>query len=239
MEFDMPVMDARSDFDHERGSIWKALFSFLKYFITLVVIPLGIIALINMYVGKMDLSTETQELLRSALGEVDVYIDRIVLMAIPMLIIAIPLGFYREGSYAKIPFRFAEGLWAGIMLLVVTNFGTFGMTLNDLVVSSSSFDIGINLAIAPVIYIMFGLCVVRAFLAFVEFKGAREEYLDWLVADAVRGQDDEDLSERLKSEKEEAKAEKEAEKAKRKAEKEARKQAKRDAKNNGPQEPLS
>ncbi|MFA6668110.1 MAG: hypothetical protein WCS14_01245 [Candidatus Methanomethylophilaceae archaeon] len=161
-----------------------AFLSFSVTLFTLILLPLSIFALINGLAANM--VTEgtggiPPEEIQKILDELWFYVRKLIRYAIPLLIIAIPMGLYRAGSYAKIPFRFLFAIYSVIILIGLTDGGMMDIAL-DLPMDTGSDlsidDVVITLDITLFIYISMLIGTAGAFLAFTEFASGRKEFME-------------------------------------------------------------
>lgn len=177
----------KSDFASSSGDIGGAFYELAKALLIFMIIPLSIYALISGVInqaiasGTMDPETiaDINEILSTAWD----YVRKFIRYSIPMLFLAIPIGFYPAGNYAKIPFRIVAALYLAVLLIMFTNGGDLLVSLYNVIDTEQLIvdSVSVNINIAPVIYMMIVICIAKAFLSFAEFAGSREKYLEDLT----------------------------------------------------------
>ncbi len=151
---------------------------------TLILLPLSLFALINGLVANMGtelIGEMTPEQMQQILDELWLYVRKLIRYAIPLLIIAIPMGLYRAGSYAKIPFRFLFAIYSVIIIISLTDGGMVDIALDLPIDAGSEFSIEnivITLDITVFIYITMLIGTAGAFLAFTEFASNRKDFME-------------------------------------------------------------
>ena len=161
-----------------------AFLSFSVTLFTLILLPLSLFALINGLVANM--GTEgiggiPPEQMQQILDELWLYVRKLIRYAIPLLIIAIPMGLYRAGSYAKIPFRFLFAIYSVIIVIALTDGGMIQVAIDLPMEMGSEFsveDMVITLDITVFIYITMLIGTAGAFLAFTEFASGRKDFME-------------------------------------------------------------
>jgi hypothetical protein len=167
------------DLSPKNGSLVGALISFFITIGVFVVAP---------YVIFMAASGTISDAGGSVFGSSDVlmngaweWVTNLMKYAIPFILLSIPIGFYRAGSYARIPFKIIFALYFGSWLWIASHGGIFDMTLSDAaIISGSTSTITLNLDIRPVVYVMIMICFAMMFLALSEFGGNRKKYFEAL-----------------------------------------------------------
>jgi hypothetical protein len=158
----------------ETGGVKGAVKYFLKTLIALVIIPLVIFYCIPSIFDAVaggaagDISAQVEKL--------KPYLDKILMFAIPMLIISIPLGYYPRGHKRKAVCRIAYAVAGAAFLWFVTNGGKFDIVMNDFGlgnVSVSSFSIGLDNT--TIILILIVLCLLKGLLGILEYRCYRDE----------------------------------------------------------------
>jgi len=99
--------------------------------------------------------------------------------AIPLLLLAIPIGFYRAGSYARIPFKILFAVYLGSWLWVASHGGVFSYVMYaDAAGEASVITLGLD--VRYVVYVALMVCFAMVFVAFAEFGGNRQKYFEAL-----------------------------------------------------------
>jgi len=157
-----------------RGGVKGAVTCFLKTLIIFIVIPLGVYYAIPHIFDAVaggaygDISAQMEQ--------IKPYIDKIVLFAIPLVIISIPLGYFPRGDKRKIIFRIAYAVGMAALLWFVTNGGKMNIAMNDVGlgdVTVSWFSIGI--INTTLIYVSICLCLLKGLLGILEYRVYRDE----------------------------------------------------------------
>jgi hypothetical protein len=158
----------------DKGGVKGAVAYFLKTLIVLVILPLAVYYCIPSIFDAVaggaagDISAQVEKL--------KPYIDRILIFAIPLLIISIPLGYYPRGDKRKAVCRMAYAVAGAAFLWFVTDGGKFDLVMNDVGlgdVSASSFSIGLNNT--TIILILIVLCLLKGLLGILEYRCYRDE----------------------------------------------------------------
>jgi hypothetical protein len=100
-----------------------------------------------------------------------VWVSDIIKYALPLVLLSILIGFYRAGSYARIPLRILFALYLCSWIWAASHGGVFTMTLTD---ASIAVDV------KYIVYVMMMISFAMIFLAFSEFGGNRKRYLEAL-----------------------------------------------------------
>lgn len=164
------------------GQIGGAFLMFVKILFIFVIVPLSAYALLT---GLMDIAAQNGTELFDGSSQDQIMtlardtLVRALAFSIPLLIIAIPMGFYPAGNAAKIPFRLMFAIYLAIWTWIVTTGGIFDFAISG--IQSGSMDISsisVTLDLTLLIYIVIILCIVKGFLAFSEYGSNREKYLE-------------------------------------------------------------
>ena len=170
--------DIKFDFALKNGSILGALIRFLIVLTMFVIIPYAVY-----YFISDGLSGAGGGLLGSAdIDEIAwAWVSNMIKYSIPLVILAIPIGFYRKGSYARIPFKVVFALYLSVWFWISSHGGIFDATLHDVeIVAGTLSTITLNLNVRYIVYVMMILSIAMVFLVFTEFAGNRKKYLEWL-----------------------------------------------------------
>ncbi|MDR0778264.1 MAG: hypothetical protein LBE48_02335 [Methanomassiliicoccaceae archaeon] len=171
------IEDIRFDLSPKNGSLVGALISFFITIGAFVVAPYVI------FIAASGTITDTggtifgssDVLMNGAWG----WVSDLMKYALPFIILSIPIGFYRAGSYARIPFKILFALYFGSWLWIAAHGGVFEMFLSDAaVVSGSASTIILDLDVRPVTYVMIMISFAMIFLAISEFGSNRKKYFE-------------------------------------------------------------
>lgn len=171
-----------SSFALKNGDAGKAFSSFAKSVLVFILIPLSTFALLDGLMGiaaSQGGSNLDPDALAGMADMLRQITERAIKYSMPLLIIAIPMGFYPRGNAAKIPFRLIWAIYMMIWIWVLAEGGQFTTSLNE--ISFGSFtvrSIEITLDLTFILYITMMVCIARGFLAFSEYGSYREEYLE-------------------------------------------------------------
>jgi len=172
------IDEIRFDLSPKNGSLAGALLSFICVLTVFVIAPYILFTFIS---GRLpgigiEFGIDTSEI---AAG-IWPWIMDMMKYAIPLVLLSIPIGFYRAGSYARVPFKMLFALYLGSWLWIASNGGVFDMTLpiSELFGSTSTLTIGID--VKYVVYVMVLICFVMVFLALAELGGDRKDYFEAL-----------------------------------------------------------
>ena len=173
-----------SEFRLRYSSPGGAFLSLALVLFSFILLPLSLFALLNGVAGNMgteglfDMSPEQIQIILDKIWE---YIRRLIRYSIPLLLIAIPLGLYRPGSYARIPFKFLFAIYSVIIIIGFTDGGIIELALSDMPIELGEIpldDIAITLDITVFIYITILIGTAGAFLAFTEFASNRKDFVE-------------------------------------------------------------
>ena len=174
----------KDDFAFSAGDIGGAFYELAKALLIFMIVPLSLYALIsgvaNQAIASGTMDPEAIADLNEVMSTLWDYVRRFIRYSIPMLFLAIPVGFYSAGSYAKIPFRILAALYLAVLLIMFTNGGDIFVSLYNVINTEQLIvnSVSVNINIAPIIYMMVIICIAKAFLSFAEFAGSREKYLE-------------------------------------------------------------
>jgi len=153
----------------KKGAVW----GFFKEFFPILVLPIVLLALLGWLMSSSDVNVpmdEYNDMLKSA-----------AIFAIPLIILAIPLGYYAKGNSARIPFAFFFPVYAGIWVYLFTNGGNIPLSLPEMSVGALSISsMHIVLDIRMLIYIMMFVCLLKGIMAFTEYSANREKFQEKL-----------------------------------------------------------
>jgi hypothetical protein len=170
--------DIRFDFSLKNGTVLGALIRFLVVLTVFIIIPYAVFTFVSGSLSDMggdifegaDMTDQAWE-----------WVSNMMKYAIPLILLSIPIGFYRPGSYARIPFKILFALYLGSWLWISSNGGIFSLTLPDMsFMADSVSSITVNLDMRYVVYVMMMICFAMVFLAFTEFGGNRKKYFEAL-----------------------------------------------------------
>ncbi|MFA6803107.1 MAG: hypothetical protein WCR24_01280 [Candidatus Methanomethylophilaceae archaeon] len=174
----------RKDFAFGSGDVGGAFCELTKALLIFMVVPLSIYALISgvadQAIASGTMNPETVSDVEEIVSTLWYYVRKFIRYSIPMLFLAVPIGFYSAGSYAKIPFRIIAALYLAVLLIMFTNGGDILISLYNVINTEQLIvnSVSVNIDIAPIIYMMVIICIAKAFLSFAEFAGSREKYLE-------------------------------------------------------------
>jgi len=167
--------DKKTKKKKDTGGTKGAVKYFLKTFIALIVVPsiiyFSIPYLFDAIAGGAagDISAQMKDL--------EPYFIRLILCAIPMVIISIPLGYFARGDKRKVPCRIAYGVAAAALVLIVTNGGKFNLSMADVDLGAalvSSFSITLTNTVLVMIIVI--LCLLKGLLGILEYRVYRDEF---------------------------------------------------------------
>ena len=158
----------------KKGAVW----GFMKEFLPILIIPIVLFALMGWLMTGSGVDMP--------MGEYEDMMKRAVIFSIPLIIIAIPLGYYAKGNSARIPFAFFFPVYAGIWVYLFTNGGNIPLSIPGMDVgalSISSMDVVLN--IETLIYIMIFVCFLKGLMAFTEYSANRKKFQEKLNKDSL------------------------------------------------------
>jgi hypothetical protein len=171
------IGDLLSDLSPKNGTLIGALLSFICVLMAFVIVPYLLFAFVS---GGLSVIGEAFGIDASDITEgIWPWVTDMMKYAIPLLLLSIPVGFYRAGSYARVPFRMLFALYLASWLWIASHGGVFIMTLPSIeMFGGTSITIGID--VKYLIYIMIMICFVMVLVALSELGGNRKEYLEAL-----------------------------------------------------------
>jgi predicted Na+-dependent transporter len=154
--------------DLRTGSIPGAVWAVIRYLIILVLVPIAVGYIYGRYTGDGSLLDKFKNLLLTY-----------IVLVWPLILIAIPIGFYPEGNRAKIPFRLIQGVYAALMLLIWTNWGSaLPLEVNNIWLGDKFYisSLNIEIRIKSLIYIFAACSVIQGLLGFLECSAGLKDY---------------------------------------------------------------
>ncbi|MCL2711981.1 MAG: hypothetical protein FWD37_01735 [Methanomassiliicoccaceae archaeon] len=173
--------DILEDFSPKNGSLLGAFISFLITTSIFVIIPFLIF---NFLFGAMaDIDIEELKDIMGGIGDViDGMWDfafNLMKYAIPLVLLSIPAGFYRPGSYARIPFKMLYAMYLAAWMWIASRGGIFEIPIDDSFFEGlSQLGLSIGIDVRYIVYVTVMICFAKMFLAFSEFGGHRKKYLE-------------------------------------------------------------
>jgi hypothetical protein len=171
------IDDIKFDLSPKNGSLSGALISFFITISILVVAP---------YLIFIAASGNISDVGWTVFGDPGTLMDgawewvaSMLKYSVPFILLSIPIGFYRAGSYARIPFRILFALYFGSWIWIAAHGGIFEMMLSDASFVSDNFStITLGLDVRPVVYVMIMISFAMIFLAISEFGSNRKKYFE-------------------------------------------------------------
>ena len=174
--------DYMTDFSLRCGSWTSSFYYFCKALAGFIILPLAAIAMINGIGPELSEAVGSGIDFGPILVEFGGYLSRYMLYSIPLLFLAIFIGYYPPGNYARIPFKFISAIYLAIMLLLFTNGGHLYVTISgDSLASMGIVSMDMTLDIVAIIYLLSFIAFIKGFLAFTEFVDNRKNYLENLA----------------------------------------------------------
>ena len=165
--------DLKTDLSTKNGSLSGALISFFVALITFVIAPYAVFLFVTGQLDGGSIIPSSIGSLSSGGGidadELWVWVERVITYSFPLVILSLFIGFYRAGSYARIPFRVIFALYTGCWLWIASNGGIFTLEAGGAT---------LGLDIRYIIYVMIMISFAMIFVAFSEFSGNRKKYLE-------------------------------------------------------------
>ena len=121
------IDDILFDLSPKNGSLAGAILSFICVLMVFIIAPYVLFAFISG--GLPGIGTEFGIDTSEIAAAIWPWIQDMMKYAIPLLLLSIPIGFYRAGSYARVPFKMLFALYLGSWLWVASHGGIFTMTL--------------------------------------------------------------------------------------------------------------
>ena len=165
------IDEVRYDLSLKNGSLSGAMISFFISIGIFVIAPYAIFAFASGSFEGTTVFGDKGDLADGVWG----WIIEMIRYAFPLVLLSIPIGFYRAGSFARIPFKILFALYLGSWLWIAAHGGIFSFTLSEGGTLTT-----ISLDVRYVAYVMIMICIAMVFLAFSEFGGNRKKYLEAL-----------------------------------------------------------
>jgi len=169
--------DIKFDFSPKNGWILGAAIHFFVVLMMFVILP---------YMVYSFAAAALSDAGATSLGDLDLrnvaweWVSNMMKYAIPLVLLAIPIGFYRKGSYARIPFKIIFALYLASWLWISSHGGIFSAEVTGLEIGGTVSAITLGIDVRYIVYIMIMISVAMAFLAFAEFGGNRKKYFEAL-----------------------------------------------------------
>ncbi|MCL2607064.1 MAG: hypothetical protein FWD92_00690 [Methanomassiliicoccaceae archaeon] len=164
------LRDIRTDFSLENGTLLGAMLSLIIAISMFIVLP---------YTVALYASGGLEQIAIGNAGAMEYgmwdTVSDLMKYAVPLILLSIPVGFYRSGSYAKIPFRILFTFYLGAWIWIASQGGIFTVEMGSVADGISSMTL--NLDVRYIVFIVMIICLAMMFLAFAEFGGSREKYL--------------------------------------------------------------
>ena len=164
------IDDIRSDLSPKHGSLSGAMISFFLTIAIFVAVPYLLFTFAS---GSLTSGTTVFGYTDDIADGVWGWIIDMMKYAFPMILLSVFIGFYRAGSYARIPFKILFALYLGSWLWIASHGGVFSFTI-------ASTSTSITLDVRYIAYVMIMICFAMVFLTFSEFGGNRKKYLEAL-----------------------------------------------------------
>jgi len=172
------IDDILFDLSPRNGSLAGAILSFLCVLMVFVIAPYILFAFISG--GLPDIGMEFGIDASEIIDGIWPWIVDMMKYAIPLILLAIPIGFYHAGSYARVPFKMLFALYMGAWLWIASHGGIFSMSLPVFEMFGSTSAVTVGIDVQYVIYVMILICFAMMFLALSELGGNRKKYLEAL-----------------------------------------------------------
>ena len=169
--------DIKFDFSPKNGWILGAVLYFFAILMMFVIIPYMVYSFAASALSETDVAVFGSTDLRNIAWE---WVSNMMKYAIPLVLLAIPIGFYRKGSYARIPFKIIFALYLASWLWIASHGGIFTAAVEDVDIGGALSAITLGLNIRTIVYVNILICIAMAFLAFTEFAGNRKKYFEKL-----------------------------------------------------------
>ncbi|MCL2786503.1 MAG: hypothetical protein FWD81_04710 [Methanomassiliicoccaceae archaeon] len=164
--------DIRTDMSPKKGTLTGALICFCITIIIFVVIPYALFAVASGSPGGgMTFIGDADGLEEGVWG----WVTDMMKYAFPMVLLSVFIGFYRAGSYARIPFKVLFALYLATWLWIASHGGVFTFQL----VSGGMTSV-IEFDVRYIAYVLIMISFAMLFLTFSEFGGNRKKYLEAL-----------------------------------------------------------
>ncbi len=170
------------------NGIASSLYSALVFIVMPIVVILFMIGVINVAVA--DLGTDLPEMAVDVIDEViagmELFMFNVVVYAIPIILVAFPLGFFKRGSVLRLLSGLAQVPLIALWLYYITNGGVLLVDISN--ISPESFlpeGIPLSFALTGVLemdmsglfYLLMALILAKGAVHLAEYGGYRSRYL--------------------------------------------------------------
>ncbi|MDR0334915.1 MAG: hypothetical protein LBH69_03415 [Methanomassiliicoccaceae archaeon] len=171
------IDDIRYDLSPKNGWLTGAGIYFFAVLAVFVIVPYLVYSFAADGLASTDVTLFGAADLRNGAW---LWVSDMMKYAIPLLLLAIPIGFYRAGSYARIPFKIIFAVYLGSWLWVASHGGVFSATVDGIEISGITSSLTLGLDVRYVVYVTLMICFAMMFLAVSEFGGNRQKYFEYL-----------------------------------------------------------
>ena len=161
------IDDIISDMSPKNGSLSGAMIYFFMTVGIFVVAPYAVFVFASGAGDGMTVFGSVGGLADGVWG----WVTDMMKYSFPLVLLSVFIGFYRAGSYARIPFKILFALYLGSWLWIASHGGVFSFSTGAGIIS---------LDIRYVAYVLIMICIAMVFLTFSEFGGNRKKYLEAL-----------------------------------------------------------
>ncbi|MCL2143484.1 MAG: hypothetical protein FWH44_04420 [Methanomassiliicoccaceae archaeon] len=168
------IDDIKFDLSPKNGTLGGAAIYFFIVLTVFIIVPYAVYSFVSGSLSGAGGALFGDADLRNGVWD---WISNMMKYAIPLVLLAIPIGFYRAGSYVRIPFKIIFAIYLGSWLWVASHGGVFSMTVHDTNIMGAISSISVSIDVRYVVYVMMLICFAMVFLAFSEFGGNREKYM--------------------------------------------------------------
>jgi len=166
------IEEIRSDMSLKNGSLSGAMLSFFLSLMMFIAVPYAVFVFAS---GSLDGGITIFGNVNGLADGVWGWVMNMMKYSVPLILLSVPIGFYRAGSYSRVPFRILFALYLGTWLWIASGGGIFSFPLTG---DASSAVISLDVRYVAYVIIMISFAMI--FLAFSELGGNRKKYLEAL-----------------------------------------------------------
>jgi len=168
------IDDIRFDLSLKNGSLSGALISFFVSLSIFIILPYAVFTLISGGIVNIGTLSDPDAVADGIL----VWISDIMRYALPLILLSVFIGFYRPGSYVRIPLRIMFALYLGSWLWIASHGGVFSSTTDVSFIADIASSVTFEVDVRYIVYVTLMICFAMIFLAFSEFGGNRKKYFE-------------------------------------------------------------
>lgn len=176
------------------SSLWATLI-FIVLPITFILFTVGVIDVAVADLGD-DLPEEIKDIIDGFVGGLEDFMMTVIIYAIPIILVALPFGFFKRGSGLRLLFGFLQLPLIALWLYYITNGGVLLVGVTDATIPNLPEDLPLALALSGaveldmsgLIYVLMAVVFAKGAVHLAEYGGYRGRYL----RSRYKGDDDDD-----------------------------------------------